>query len=207
MMNVKILQTKIGAVVDGDFGPNTLKAAMKSFKLSAIRTVHLFSQIAHETGEFRTFSENLNYSAKRLREVFKKHFPTEELSIIYAYKPEKIANRVYANKIGNGNEASGDGWKYRGRGALQLTGKSNYKLFSDYIGDPSIMDNPDLVVDVYAFESAMYFFDKNNLWKICDDGIGESTIKKLTKKINGGYNGLDDRINLTKKYGKWLSVS
>jgi putative chitinase len=106
--------------------------------------------------------------------------------------------------MGNGNESSGDGWKYRGRGALQLTGKSNYKAFSDYLKKPEVMDNPDLVSTDYAFESAMYFFDKNKLWSICDQGVSDSSILSLTKRINGGTNGLDHRNALTKKYYEWL---
>jgi putative chitinase len=114
--------------------------------------------------------------------------------------PEKIANRVYADRMGNGNEASGDGWKYRGRGALQLTGKANYKAFADYLGKQEIMETPDLVATTYAFESAMFFFDKNKLWSICDQGVNEAAILALTKRINGGTNGLDHRKVLTNKY-------
>jgi putative chitinase len=100
--------------------------------------------------------------------------------------------------MGNGNEASGDGWKYRGRGALQLTGKANYKAFADYLGkQPEIMETPDLVATTYAFESAMFFFDKNKLWSICDQGVNEAAILALTKRINGGTNGLDHRKVLT----------
>ena len=102
--------------------------------------------------------------------------------------------------MGNGDEASGDGWKYRGRGALQLTGKSNYKAFADYLGKPEIMDTPDLVATTYAFESAMFFFDRNKLWSICDKGVNDAAILELTKRINGGTNGLDHRKVLTNKY-------
>jgi putative chitinase len=116
----------------------------------------------------------------------------------------KIANRVYANRMGNGDEASGDGWKYRGRGALQLTGKSNYEAFSKYLNKPEIMQNPDLVADQYAFESAMFFFDNNKLWALCDKGVDDGVILALTKRINGGTNGLDHRMSLTKRYYGWL---
>ena len=102
--------------------------------------------------------------------------------------------------MGNGDEDSKDGWKYRGRGALQLTGKNNYTAFAEYLDKPEILDNPDLVVDEYAFESAMFFFDKNKLWGICDKGIDDATILKLTKRINGGTNGLDHSQALTLKY-------
>ena len=106
--------------------------------------------------------------------------------------------------MGNGDEKSGDGWKYRGRGALQLTGKSNYNAFSNYLKKPEIMQNPDLVATDYAFESAIFFFDNNKLWSICDLGINDSSILTLTKRINGGTNGLEHRSELTKKYYSWL---
>ena len=198
-MSIKSLQTKIGVTADGAFGPGTLKAAMNYYKMTPERAAHFFAQTAHETGEYKLFSENLNYSATGLQGVFGKYFPGT-LEESYARQPEKIANRVYADRMGNGNEASGDGWKYRGRGALQLTGKSNYKAFADYLGKPEIMDNPDLVASTYAFESAMFFFDRNKLWSICDQGVNDASILALTKRINGGTNGLDHRKQLTNKY-------
>ena len=202
-MSVKLLQEKIGSTPDGDFGPNTLRKAMEFYKMTPERAAHFFAQTAHETGEFKLFMENLNYSVKGLQSIFGKYFPGN-LEESYARKPEKIANRVYADRMGNGDEKSGDGWKYRGRGALQLTGKSNYKAFSEYLKKPEIMENPDLVAEEYAFESALFFFDKNKLWSICDKGVNDESIKQLTKRINGGYNGLDHRTELTKKYYKWL---
>jgi putative chitinase len=117
---------------------------MAFYKLTPVRAAHFFAQTAHETGEYKLFSENLNYSAAGLQGTFGKYFPGT-LEESYARNPEKIANRVYADRMGNGNEASGDGWKYRGRGALQLTGKANYKAFADYLGKPEIMETPDLV--------------------------------------------------------------
>ena len=198
-MSVKALQTKIGVTADGAFGPNTMKAAMKFFELTPFRTAHFFGQTSHETAEFRIFSENLNYSASGLKKIFGKYF-RDVAAEDYARKPEKIASRVYGNRMGNGDENSKDGWKYRGRGALQLTGKNNYTAFAEYLDKPEILDNPDLVVDEYAFESAMFFFDKNKLWGICDKGIDSATILKLTKRINGGTNGLDHREDLTLKY-------
>lgn len=198
-MSLKSLQEKVGVTADGAFGPGTLKAAMAFYKLTPVRAAHFFAQTAHETGEYKLFTENLNYSAKGLSGVFGKYFPGN-LEESYARQPEKIANRVYASRMGNGDEASGDGWKYRGRGALQLTGKSNYKAFADYLGKPEIMDNPDLVSTTYAFESAMFFFDRNKLWSICDKGVNDAAILELTKRINGGTNGLDHRKALTNKY-------
>ena len=202
-MSVKLLQEKIGVTADGAFGPNTLRAAMAFYELTPYRAAHFFGQTGHETAAFKLFSENLNYSANGLSKIFGKYFPGD-LEKEYARKPEKIASRVYGNRMGNGDEESGDGWKFRGRGALQLTGKNNYTAFSKYLDKPEILDSPDLVANEYAFESAMFFFDKNNLWSICDKGIDSNTITKLTKRINGGTNGLDHRKILTLKYYEYV---
>jgi putative chitinase len=202
-MSLIKLQEKIGVTPDGSFGPKTIKAIKTYFKLTDEQTAHFCGQISHETGEFKSFSENLNYSAKGLQTTFGKYFPGN-LEESYAKQPEKIASRVYADRMGNGNEASKEGWVFRGRGAIQLTGKANYKGFSDYLKNPEIMTNPDLVATDYAFESAKYFFDKNKLWSICDKGVTDSTILSLTKRINGGTNGLNHRSELTKKYYEWL---
>ena len=206
-MSLKSLQEKIGVPADGAFGPGTLKAAMKFYKFTPARAAHFFAQTAHESGDFKAFSENLNYGAKGLLGIFKKYFPTEAKAAEYERKPEKIANLVYANRMGNGDEASGDGYKFRGRGALQLTGKDNYKAFADYMKQPEIMDNPDLVATKYSFESAIFFFDKNKLWSICDQGINDSAILALTKRINGGTHGLEDRKQKTYKYYEYVKPS
>jgi putative chitinase len=198
-MSLKSLQERAGVAADGAFGPGTLKAAMSLLKLTPVRAAHFFAQTAHETGGFKAFAENLNYSAQGLQGIFGKYFPGT-LEESYARNPEKIASRVYADRMGNGNEASGDGWKYRGRGALQLTGKANYEAFAKYLGKPEIVTNPDLVATTYAFESAMFFFDKNKLWDICDKGVSKETILALTKRINGGTHGLADREEKTIKY-------
>ena len=200
MNGLEALQQKIGVNPDGSFGPGTLKAAMNFFNMTPERAAHFFGQTSHETGGFKAFGENLNYGAAGLLGTFKKYFPDQATADAYARKPEKIANRVYANRMGNGDEASGDGYKYRGRGALQLTGKSNYQAFADFLGKPEIMDDPDLVADEYAFESAMFFFERNKLWAICDQGVTDAAILSITKKINGGTLGLDDRVEKTKKY-------
>jgi len=204
-MSLIELQKKIGVTADGAFGPGTLKAAAARYKLNKNRAAHFFAQTAHESGGFKAFSENLNYGTAGLRKIFGKYFPTEYLAAVYARKPERIANRVYANRMGNGDEASGDGWKYRGRGALQLTGKSNYQAFADYVNRPDVMTNPDLVAGELCFESALWFFDKNKLWSICDQGVNDASILALTKRINGGTHGLDDRKAKTKKFYSWLS--
>lgn len=202
-MSLKALQTKIGVTADGLFGPGTMKKAMEYYKLTPIRAAHFFAQTAHETGGFKTFSENLNYSADGLQKIFGKYFPGD-LENSYAKQPEKIANRVYASRMGNGDEKSGDGYKFRGRGALQLTGKDNYTAFAQYLQKPEILTTPELVATEYSFESAFYFFDKNKLWSICDLGINDAAIEKLTRKINGGTHGLDDRNQKTKKYYEYV---
>jgi putative chitinase len=203
-MSLVNLQKKIGVTADGAFGPGTLKAAAAYYKLSPVRAAHFFAQTAHETGGFKAFSENLSYGAPGLRGIFGKYFPTDAMAKAYERQPERIANRVYGGRMGNGVEASGDGWKYRGRGALQLTGKANYQAFSDYIKRPDVMDNPNLVAGELCFESALWFFDKNRLWSICDQGINDAAILALTKRINGGTHGLDDRKLKTKKFAGWL---
>ena len=204
-MSLVALQKKIGVTADGAFGPGTLKAAMAFYRMSPVRAAHFFAQTAHESGNFKAFSENLNYSADGLTKIFGKYFDAAAAAKA-ARNPEKIANRVYANRMGNGNEASGDGWKYRGRGALQLTGKDNYKAFADYLKKPEIMDNPDLVATEYSFESAIFFFEKNKLWAICDQGVGDAAITALTKRINGGTHGLDDRKEKTKKFAAMVGA-
>jgi putative chitinase len=202
-MSLIALQTKIGVTADGAFGPGTMKKAMEFYKLTPVRAAHFFAQTAHETGGFKLFTENLNYSADGLQKIFGKYFPGT-LEESYAKNPQKIANRVYASRMGNGDEKSGDGWKFRGRGALQLTGKDNYTAFAQYLQKPEILTTPDLVATTYSFESAMFFFDKNKLWSICDQGINDAAILALTKRINGGTHGLEDRNAKTKKYYEYV---
>ena len=202
-MSLKSLQERAGVAADGAFGPGTIKAGMTLLKLTPVRAAHFFAQTSHETGGFKAFSENLNYSAQGLQGIFGKYFPGN-LEESYARNPEKIANRVYADRMGNGNEASGDGWKFRGRGALQLTGKANYEAFAKYLGTNEVMENPDLVATKYSFDSAMFFFEKNKLWAICDKGINDAAILELTKRINGGTHGLEDRKVKTYKYYEYV---
>ena len=165
-----------------------------------LRLAHFLSQASHESGGFRAFSENLNYSAKGLCAIFRKYFPSVTIAMQYERKPEKIANRVYSSRMGNGNEASGEGWKYRGRGALQTTGKSNYQDFANFMQMPEIMSNPDLVATRYALASAAFFFKKNSLWGICDQGSSDEVVKKLTKRINGGQIGILERLKEFKHF-------
>ena len=197
------LQSKCGVTADGKWGPGTYKAARDFFKLSNTQAAHFFGQCAHESGGFKVFSENLNYSDKGLNGIFKKYFPTIASTAGYARKPEKIANKVYANRMGNGPEASGDGWKYRGRGPIQLTGKDNYTAFAAAVQRPDVLTNPDLVVGELAFESALWFFRKNGLLAIADKGVTDAIITQITKRVNGGTHGLDDRLKKTKQYANW----
>lgn len=198
------LQAKCGITPDGKWGPGTYKAARDYFKLTNNQAAHFFGQCAHESGGFKVFSENLNYSADGLNKIFPKYFiKAGRNAAQYARKPEKIANVVYAGRMGNGPEASGDGWKYRGRGPIQLTGKDNYTAFAKDIGRPDVMTNPDLVVGELAFESALWFFRKNGLLAIADKGVTDAVITQITKRVNGGTHGLDDRLKKTKQYANW----
>jgi putative chitinase len=191
MTPVQLLQAKCGVEPDGAFGPKSLKAAAKFFKLTNEQTAHFFGQCHHESGGFRLFEENLNYSAGGLLKIFPKYF-NQATATAYARQPMRIANKVYANRMGNGDEDSGDGWRYRGRGAIQLTGMKNYSLFGK---------DPDSVATEFAFESAFFFFDQNKLWTIANT-VSDASILALTKRINGGTHGLDDRVLQTKKFYK-----
>lgn len=197
------LQAKCGVTADGKWGPGTYKAARDFFKLTNSQAAHFFGQCAHESGNFKVFSENLNYSAQGLNGIFKKYFPTVASTTGYARKPEKIANKVYANRMGNGPESSGDGWKFRGRGPIQLTGKDNYTAFAASVGRPDVLTNPDIVATELAFESALWFFRKNGLLETANKGVSTAVITQITKRVNGGTHGLDDRIAKTTKFAQW----
>lgn len=169
---------------------------------SKVRLAHFFAQILHESGCMRFDTENLNYSSDALRRVFGKYFRTQQEADAYARKPEKIANRVYANRNGNGNEESGDGWKYRGRGLIQLTGKDNYRAFAEWIGDPRILDDPDLVCTEYAVHSAVFYWDRNGLNQLADS----DDVVAVTRRVNGGTNGLSHRRELLNKANGLLAM-
>jgi putative chitinase len=164
-----------------------------------LRVAHFLAQCGHESGGFRVTQENLNYSAKGLNGIFKKYFPTEAAATPYARQPQKIANKVYANRMANGSEASGDGYKFRGRGYIQLTGRDNYTQFGKAIG-VDIPNNPDLVASKYALASAAWFWSKNGLNKLADAGAGDTAVTSITKRVNGGTIGLADRIKHFKEY-------
>ena len=163
-----------------------------------LRLAHFLSQCGHESGGFKAVSENLNYSADGLKKIFGKYFPGN-LNESYARQPEKIAARVYASRMGNGDEASKEGFKFRGRGYIQLTGKANYTNFTKFIGEDCVA-NPDLVATKYPLASAAFFFDSNKLWAICDKGADDATVTAVTKRVNGGTIGLPDRIKHFKEY-------
>ena len=160
---------------------------------SPLRLAHFLAQCGHESGGFKAVQENLNYSSKGLMGIFGRYFPTLALAEAYARKPEKIASRVYGGRMGNGPEATGEGYKYRGRGYIQLTGKDNYSAFDKFVPE-DILANPDLVATKYLLMSAAWFFNKNGLWAICDKGADQGTVTAVTKRVNGGTIGLPDRI-------------
>lgn len=163
-----------------------------------LRLAHFLSQCAHESADFTRTSENLNYSAERLVKVFPKYF-NAELAEEYARHPVAIASLVYADRMGNGDEYSQEGWQYRGRGYIQLTGKNNYKQF-DQIVPENIVDNPDLVALQYPLLSAAWFWDSKKLNDLADAGATEKEIAEITRKINGGYHGLEERSNQFDKF-------
>jgi len=164
-----------------------------------LRLAHFLAQCGHESGGFRLTKENLNYSAKGLMGIFKKYFPTEALAKSYERQPAKIANKVYGGRMGNGPESSGEGAKYCGRGYIQLTGKDNYIAFGKSIGVDMTV-NPELVASQYSLLSAAWFFSKNGLHKMADEGSTDAVVTKITKRVNGGTIGLADRIKHFKEY-------
>jgi len=168
-----------------------------------LRLAHFLAQCGHESGGFKATQENLNYSAKGLRGIFGKYFPTDALAEQYQRKPEAIASRVYGGRMGNGVESTKEGYKFRGRGYIQLTGKDNYTAFGKAINE-DVVSNPDLVSSKYALLSAAWFFSKNGLHKMADEGATDTVVTKITKRVNGGTIGLPDRIKHFKEYYELL---
>ncbi len=166
-----------------------------------LKLAHFLAQCGHESGGFRVVSENLNYSAQGLKNIFPKYFPGN-LSESYARNPQKIANKVYGGRMGNGAESTGEGFKFRGRGYIQLTGKDNYTAFGKAINE-DIISNPDLVSTKYPLLSAAWFFSKNCLRKVTDES--NTTVTNVTKCVNGGTIGLPDRLKHFKEYYHLLS--
>ena len=182
-----------------------IPAVAQKFQIdSALRLAHFLAQCGHESGGFRLTKENLNYSAKGLNGIFKKYFPTLESALPYERKPEKIANKVYGGRMGNGPESTGDGAKFCGRGYIQLTGKDNYTAFGKSIGE-DVCANPQVVAEKYALLSAAWFFNKNGLHKMADGGSSDAVVTSITKRVNGGTIGLPDRIKHFKEYYSLLS--
>ena len=163
-----------------------------------LRLAHFLAQCGHESGGFKAVSENLNYSADGLKKIFPKYFPGN-IAESYSRNPEKIASKVYGGRMGNGDESTKEGFKFRGRGYIQLTGKNNYTAFGNAIG-VDLVSNPDLVATKYPLASAGFFFDSNKLWAICDKGADDATVTAVTKRVNGGTIGLVDRIKHFKEY-------
>ena len=169
-----------------------------------LRMAHFLAQCGHESGNFKIMRENLNYSAEGLQKIFRKYFPTPELAAKYARQPEKIANKVYGGRMGNGDEASGDGYKFAGKGFIQLTGKDNYTAFDKTVDD-DILANPNLVATKYPLLSAGFFWHKNGLNGIADGGSSEEVVTKVTKRVNGGTIGLADRLAHFKEFHHLLA--
>ena len=182
-----------------------LPDTIAKFELNTpLRLAHFLAQAGHESGGFKLVNENLNYGAKGLLGIFKKYFPTADKAALYERKPEKITNLVYGGRMGNGPEASGEGYKFRGRGYIQLTGKDNYKAF-DAVVPENLIESPDLVATKYPLLSAAWFFHKNGLHKIADKGATDAVVTEVTKRVNGGTIGLADRIKHFKEYHALLA--
>lgn len=184
------------------FNLQEINMLFEKYSINTLNRISGFlAQCAHESADFKYKIENLNYSDTALLKIFPKYFKDEKTAKEYARKPEKIANRVYANRMGNGDENSGDGYKYRGRGYIQITGKNNYIEFSKYI-NKTVNETIDYcMTDKGALESALFFWKKNDINKFCDD----NDIISMTKAVNGGVNGIDDRKNRYEKYKNILN--
>lgn len=194
-MNITPQQLK--AILKNCKGPDVwapiLNDVLPDYSINtSIRIAQFIAQTGHESAHYNTLKENLNYSAEALRKVFKKYFPNDEFAQQYHRQPEKIANRVYSNRMGNGNEASGDGWLYRGRGVIQITGKNNYRMCSMYLfGDERLLQDPGMLQEPeYAIRSACWYWLANDINKVAED------TRTVTRIINGGYHGINDREQL-----------
>jgi putative chitinase len=199
-MNLTKLNTIIPATV-----ADQIPAVIEKFQINTpLRLAHFLAQCAHESGNFKAVNENLNYGAAGLRSIFGKYFKDDASAKASERKPEKIANKVYASRMGNGDEASGDGFKFRGRGYIQLTGKDNYSAF-DKVVDDNILSAPDLVATKYPLLSAAWFWNSRSLNALADKGATVADVTAITKKVNGGTHGLDDRISKFKTFNSALA--
>src|SRR5712692_12033272 len=198
-LNLSGLTGKLPAAVIAQI-PET---AVKFGITTNLRLAHFLAQCALESSGFTATVENLNYSAQRIPQVFGKYFKGVDPAP-YAHNPEKLGSRVYANRMGNGDEASGEGFKFRGRGYIQLTGKNNYTSFSTFVGEDCVA-NPDLVATKYPLASAAFYFNSNKIWAICDRGADDATVTRVTKAVNGGNTGLSERLQNFKVFMRALS--
>lgn len=182
-----------------------IPVVMEKFQINtALRLSHFLAQCGHESGGFKFVNENLNYNADGLMKIFPRYFPNKALAEQYARQPEKIASKVYGARMGNGDETTKEGFKFRGRGYIQLTGKQNYTAFDKFVDD-DILANPDLVSTKYPLASAAWFFHVNGLNAIADRGAGDNVVTSVTKRVNGGTIGLADRIKHFKEYYSLLA--
>lgn len=198
-IDINVLKGKIPDVVF-----EQIFDACTSFKIQTpLRLAHFLAQCSHESAGFTRVEENLNYSAKGLLQVFPKYF-TEESAIKYEHNGIMIASRVYADRMGNRDETSQDGWKFRGRGYIQLTGKDNYQRFGSKVSE-NLLTDPDLVATKYPLLSAAWFWDSKNLNELADMGSTENEVATITRKVNGGFNGLEERTKLFNKFYELLN--
>ena len=199
---MKLLQAKCGVAADGSFGPNTAKAIAAHFKLTPERGAHLLGQASHESGGFKLTRENLNYSAEVMCKVWPSRFKSVEEAAPFARNPKALAENVYFGRMGNTSKQMAS--LYIGRGFLQLTGYDNHKAFAHDMNLPDVLTDPSLLERELAFETALWFFEKNGLMSIADEGVNVDTILRITKRVNGGTHGLDDRTQQTNKIFGWL---
>jgi putative chitinase len=199
---MKLLQAKCGVAADGSFGPNTAKAIAAHFKLTPERGAHLLGQASHESGGFKLTRENLNYSADVMCKVWPSRFKSVEDAAPFARNPKALAESVYFGRMGNISKEMAS--LYIGRGFLQLTGYDNHKAFASDMNLPEVLTHPELLERELAFETALWFFEKNGLMSIADEGVNVDTILRITKRVNGGTHGLDDRTQQTNKIFGWL---
>jgi putative chitinase len=211
MSKILEFQAANGLTADGILGKASFAKMKELWKVTDEQLAHILGQCHHESAGFKADSENLNYSAQGLAGTFPNRYAVDPkakvkvpnaLALKLSRKPEAIANNVYSSRMGNGDEKSGDGWKFRGRGALQLTGKDNYRAFTTFIKEDCIA-NPDLVKNKYFFESALFFFNKNGLLPLATT-VTTDSITKISKRVNGGTHGLEDRIVQTNKFYKQI---
>lgn len=201
---MKTLQSKCGCTPDGAFGPNTARAIAAHYELSPERAAHLLGQAHHESGGFKRTKESLYYSTpERIQAVWPSRFATVDDARPYAKNPTGLAGKVYAGRMGNDTEE--EAAKFLGRGFIQLTGQNNYRSFATDMRVPEVLADPSLVENEYAFDSALWFFKSNGLFSYADRGVSEDVIRTITKRVNGGHHGLNDRIAQTNKIYGWLT--